>query len=181
MKTKMKLLSVSLLSAAVFLSPLASAEKDGKKGKPVKNFDPDKVEMIHLDPAQALDSSGIISFASSGAWSDLVTNPNVYSAGSWVFGPLLEAPSSTPGSSSVQNITFNWNIWNYRSDLITYLCESTLNTCANVSGWFGGGVTVSAYNIPANRSWRFIFGVPGSGSLSPTLYGQNGSVAITYQ
>lgn len=148
-------------------------------------FDPNKAEILELNQLgtpRALNSEGgINALAVSGAWTDVVYNPNVTQAGSWVLGPLMTAPAGTPSSSIVQNITWQWNIWNYRSDLITYLCESTLNQCVNVSGNFGAGANVSSANIPANRAWRYIFGVPGSGTINPALLGQNGSIAVNYQ
>ena len=111
-------------------------------------------------------------------------NPNITTAGSWVFAPLMSAPSGTPSTSTVQNITWQWNIWNYRSDLITYLCESTVSRvgpCYDISGNFGAGANISSANIPANQGWRYVFAVPGSGTINPTLIGQNGSIAVTYQ
>jgi hypothetical protein len=79
------------------------------------------------------------------------------------------------------NITWQWNIFNYDSNLTTYLCESTLSICFDVSGNFGAGGNVDRSNIPANRSWRYLFNYAGSGSISPALLGQNGSIAVTYQ
>lgn len=93
----------------------------------------------------------------------------------------MEAPAGTPTTSIVQNITWQWNIFNYDSNLTTYLCESTISTCFNVSGNFGAGGNVDSFNIPANRSWRYLFIYAGSGSISPALLGQNGSIAVTYQ
>jgi hypothetical protein len=45
---------------------------------------------------------------------------------------------------------------------------------------FGSGVNIVGYglSIPANRSWTYVFKYTGS---SPSLIGQNGSVAVTYQ
>ena len=138
-----------------------TAEQESVK----QEFDPSKAEIIdlnQLDTPRALNSEGDIN-ALAGAWADVVYNPNVTQAGSWVMGPLMSAPAGTSSSAIVQNITWQWNIWNYRSDLITYLCESTLNQCVNVSGSFGADV--SSGNIPANRAWRYLFAVLGSGTL----------------
>ncbi len=89
----MKLLTaISFLASAAIASPFASAEKPDHTDKKVKDFDPDNVIMIDITPAVPLESSGgIAAYASSGAWTDVVTNPNIYQAGSYVYGPLLEA------------------------------------------------------------------------------------------
>lgn len=143
---------------------------------------PNAIPAEHLSPPGALNSEGGIStFATSGAWSDVVYNPNITIAGEWIFGPLMNAPTGTPSTSIVQNITWQWNIFNYDSNLTTYICESTLNYCFDISGSFGAGGDVSSFNIPANQSWRYGFYYAGSGSISTPLLGQNGSIAVTYQ
>lgn len=183
MKMKKTLLALAMITSAFTMNAMAVQETDAELV-----FDPSTVEIISVDQLEApralKSEGGIAAFASAGAWTKVVYNPNVTTAGQWVIGPLMNAPSGTSSTAKVTNITWQWNIWNYRSDLITYLCESTVSTiggCVNISGNFGAGANVSSSNIPANRGWRYIFAVPGSGSINPALIGQNGSVAVTYQ
>ena len=179
MKMKKAYLALAIISSVLVTNSMAMAKnnEDLKDG-----FNPEEIKIIQLEPSTVLNSEGgIAAFASTGAWTDVIINPNITIAGSWILGPLMLAPSGTPSTSIVQNITFQWNIWNYRSDLITYLCESTLNQCIDVSGDFGAGASIQQANIPANRAWRYVFGIPGSGSVNPVLYGQNGSIAVTFQ
>jgi hypothetical protein len=179
MKMKKTLLALAMFTSAFTMNAMAVEQKDVEL-----QFDPSTVEIISLDQLEsprALSSvGGVTALAAAGAWSDVVYNPNITTAGVWVFGPEMEAPSSTPSTSVVQNITFQWNIWNYDSNLTTYICESTLTYCFDISGNFGAGVNTVAYglSIPANRSWVYVFKYTGS---SPSLNGQNGSVAVTYQ
>ena len=135
-----------------------------------------------LPPPTAFNSDGGMSaFAMAGAWTDVVYNPNITTAGQWYFGPLMNAPAGTPVTSIVQNITWQWNVFNYDSNLETLLCLGDLSGCINISGNFGAGANLSSDNIPANQSWRYAFFYNGSGTISPPLLGQNGSIAVTYQ
>jgi hypothetical protein len=178
---KRTLLVLTMVTSAFAINAMATEQNDAEL-----TFDPSTVEIIPVDQLQssrALKSEGgIAAFASAGAWTKVVYNPNITTAGQWVIGPLMNAPSGTSSTAKVTNITWQWNIWNYRSDLITNLCESTVSTigdCVNISGNFGAGANISSSNIPANRGWRYIFAVPGS--INPVLIGQNGSIAVTYQ
>ena len=183
MKMKKTLLALAVITSAFTMNAMAVEQKDVEL-----QFDPSTVEIISVDqlesPRALKSEGGIQAFASAGAWTKVVYNPSLYTAGQWYLGPLMSAPAGTSPSAIVQNITWQWNIWNYRSDLITYICESTVSTiggCIDISGNFGAGANISSSNIPANRGWRYLFAVPGSGSLTPTLIGQNGSIAVTYQ
>ena len=162
MKMKKTLLALAVITSAFTMNTMAVEQKDVQL-----KFDPSTVEIISVDqlesPRALKSEGGIAAFAAAGAWTKVVYNPSLYTAGQWYLGPLMSAPAGTPSTSIVQNITWQWNIWNYRSDLITYLCESTLNQCVNVSGSFGADV--SSGNIPANRAWRYLFAVLGSGTL----------------
>ncbi|MEN9465746.1 MAG: hypothetical protein RL217_1927 [Pseudomonadota bacterium] len=140
------------------------------------------ISAAQLSSPEALNSAGgMAAFAASGSWTNYVTNPNITTAGAWVYGPLINAPSGTPSGSKVQSISWQWNVFNYDSRLITLLCESTLTYCFDISGNFGSGGSVSSYNIPASRSWRYAFKYSGSGAISPPLLGQHGSLAVLYQ
>jgi len=183
MKMKKTLLALAVITSAFTMNAMAVEQKDVEL-----QFDPSTVEIISVDqlesPRALKSEGGIQAFASAGAWTKVVYNPSLYTAGQWYLVPLMSAPAGTSPSAIVQNITWQWNIWNYRSDLITYICESTVSTiggCIDISGNFGAGANISSSNIPANRGWRYLFAVPGSGSLTPTLIGQNGSIAVTYQ
>lgn len=180
MKMKKTLLALAMITSAFTMNAMAVQETDAELV-----FDPSTVEIISVDQLeapQALKSEGgIAAFASAGAWTKVVYNPNITTAGQWVLGPLMSAPSGTSTSATVQNITWQWNIWNYNSNLTTYLCESTLRQCINISGNFGAGANISSANLPANRGWRYAFKYAGSGSINPALIGQNGSIAVTYQ
>ena len=107
----------------------------------------------------------------------MVYNPSLYTAGQWYVGPLMSAPAGTSPSAIVQNITWQCNICNYNSNLQILICTSTFSPYFDISGNFGAGGTVSGYNIPANTSWVYAFKYAGSGTISPTLIGQNGSIA----
>ena len=186
MKMNKTLLALAVITGAFTMNAIAVEEQNAELV-----FDLNKAKIIdlnQLDTPRALNSEGgIDAFASAGAWTDVVYNPNITTAGQWVFGPLMDAPSGTSSTATVQNITWQWNIWNiwniwnYNTNLTTYLCESTLNVCFDISGNFGAGGNTSSYNIPANQSWRYAFYYAGSGSISPALLGQNGSIAVTYQ
>lgn len=180
MKMKKTLLVLAMVTSTFAMNTMAVEQSDVELV-----FDPSVIEIISVDQLaspKALNSEGgITAFAATGAWTKVIYNPNVSTAGNYIFGPLMSPPSGTPSSSVATNLTFQWNIWNYRSDLITYLCESTLSKCFNISGNFGAGINLGGHNIPANRAWRYVFAIPGSGNINPVLIGQNGSVAVTYQ
>ena len=182
MKIKKTLLALAAITSTFTMNAMAVEQKDLEL-----QFDPSTVEIISVDqlqPPRALKSEGgIQAFASAGAWGKVVYNPSLYTAGLWHIGPLMSAPAGTPSTATVQNITWQWNIQNYNSNLTTYLCERTLSQCVNISGNFGAGANLSAVipAIPANRGWRYAFYYAGSGTISPALIGQNGSIAVTYQ
>ena len=181
---KKTLLALAVITSAFTMNTMAVEQKDVQL-----KFDPSTVEIISVDqlesPRALKSGGGIAAFAAAaaGAWTKVVYNPSLYTAGQWYLGPLMSAPAGTPSTSIVQNITWQWNIWNYNSNLTTYLCESTLSQCVNISGNFGAGANLSTVipAIPANRGWRYAFKYAGSGSISPALIGQNGSIAVTYQ
>ena len=158
-----------------------TAEQESVK----QEFDPSTVEIISVDqlesPRALKSEGGIAAFASAGAWTKVVYNPSLYTAGQWYVGPLMSAPSGTPSTATVQNITWQWNIWNYNNNLQTLICTSTFSPCFDISGNFGAGGAVSGFNIPANTSWVYAFNYAGSGTINPALIGQNGSIAVTYQ
>tara|TARA_R110000782_G_scaffold382_10_gene1215 strand:- start:837 stop:1394 length:558 start_codon:yes stop_codon:yes gene_type:complete len=182
MKMNKTLLALAVITSTFTMNAMAVEQKNVEL-----QFDPSTVEIISVDQLEsprALKSEGVIqAFASAGAWTKVVYNPSLYTAGQWYLGPVMSAPAGTSPSAIVQNITWQWNIWNYNSNLTTYLCESTLSQCVNISGNFGAGANLSTVipAIPANRSWRYAFYYAGSGTISPALIGQNGSIAVTYQ
>ena len=104
MKMKKTLLALTIITS-VFTINVMAAEQESVK----QEFDPSKAEIIdlnQLDTPRALNSEGgIDALASAGAWTDVVYNPNVTQAGSWVMGPLMSAPAGTSSSAIVQNLT----------------------------------------------------------------------------
>lgn len=168
MKKNIILLALTLASTSAFASE--------------ETFNINDVTLLELSKPLPLKSEGgIEAFVASGAWTDVVTNPTIRSAGQVYRGPIMSPSANTPSTSKVTNITWQWNIFNYNSSLITYLCETAQGRCIDVSGNFGAGANLEGANVSASTSWQFLFYMPGSGTLSPTMYGQNGSVAITYQ
>lgn len=175
----------TLLVLAMVTSAFAMNAMATEKNNVELKFDPSTVEIISVDQLEAARAlkagGGIAAFASAGAWTKVVYNPSLYTAGQWHIGPLMSAPAGTPSTAKVQNITWQWNIWNYNSNLTTLLCTSTYSHCFDISGNFGAGGNVGTFNIPANASWVYAFNYAGSGTINPALIGQNGSIAVTYQ
>lgn len=99
-------LSAFLLSSLA-ISSSVHAENDTLSGKEVKNFNPETVSIMNIEVSKPLvASNSVAAFAASGAWTDIGLNPTLYNAGQWYYGPLLEAPSGTPSTSTVTNITY---------------------------------------------------------------------------
>ena len=117
--------------------------------------------------------------ASGGAWSDSEVGPTIYQKGLWYFSPAFNAPSTPPGTATISYLSWRWSVVNYRSDLITYICNSALTGCINVSTLGVGGT--SAFNgWPASTQFIMAFAIPGSGTIFPYLYGQSNTINVSW-
>ncbi|WP_333653581.1 flagellar protein FlhE [Dissulfurispira sp.] len=120
----------------------------------------------------------LIAFASSGAWSDAKVGPDAYSKGYWYCADFNPTGQYVPPNATITLVSWQWSVLNYRSDLLVYICDSY--GCQNISS-LGIGTTTYFNNRSANQTFGLCFGVPGSGSVVPPIYGQYDRVNVSWQ
>ncbi len=117
--------------------------------------------------------------ASAGAWSDSEVGPTIFQKGLWYFSPVFNAPITPPGAAKISYLTWQWSVVNYRSDLITYICNSALTGCINVR-FLGSGATTAFNGWSASTQFVMAFAVPGSGTISPFIFGQSNTINVSW-
>lgn len=119
------------------------------------------------------------SLLTGGAWTNSAVGPTMYQKGIFYYLNLLPV-GSVPATATITSVVYSWGLSYKPAGLITYLCHNTTSACLNVTSVQSSSTT--AFNgLAANKKMIFAFGVSGSGSLTPTVYGQTDQVIVNYQ
>lgn len=131
------------------------------------------------DPASAMTP---IFMTSSASWSNSAAGPTLYSKNIWYY-LKLNPVGTVPSNATIQSVYYSWGLSIKPAGLIVYLCHNSAETgpCANVTNIQNGSIDVSSITLLANQPWIYAFGVDGSGTLSPPVYGQTDQVIVNYQ
>lgn len=130
-------------------------------------------------PTDPVDSLDIVPLASGGAWSNSAGGPTLYNKGVYYY-LTLNPVGSIPATATITSVVWSWGLTSYPTGLVVYLCHDTTSACINVTS-SGSGSTTSFNGLLANKKMIYAFGVAGSGTVSPTAYGQVDQVIVNYQ
>lgn len=124
-------------------------------------------------------SSAVATLASSGAWSNNGGGPTIYSKNLW-YGLILYPVGTIPSNTTITSVSWSYGVSYRPSGFITLLCQNgSVQTCGDITSW-GSGSTGYFNGLAANQPMAFYFGVSGTGTLYPPVYGQNDSVIINW-
>ncbi|PIJ50962.1 flagellar protein FlhE [Erwinia sp. OLTSP20] len=126
------------------------------------------LSVVMLLPAPGLAASG-------GAWQSSAIGPALDNRGVAAASRPLAPPHRMKGT-----MTIIW--WRYQltapapADLVVRLCSTT--RCVTLEGQ--RGETRGLTNVPAGETLHFVYLVPGSGRLWPTLRVRSNEVMVNY-
>ncbi len=140
-----------------------------------------KFELLEDDSYNQFGQSAEeVSRASGGAWSDTEFGPTIYQKGYWRYTPQLNAPATPPSGATITYLTWQWSVVNYRSDLLVQICNDPVTHCLDVSS-LGIGGTNAWDGWPANTNFKIRFGIAGTGTITPYIYGQNDTINVSWE
>ena len=176
---KMKMCTYVCVVLVVSMMLGASMSSAESKTKSVKMEDV-TFNVIENDDGDAFGlSAETMSMATAGSWSDSEVGPTIYQKGYWRFSPNFTPPAMPPSNATITYLSWQWSVVNYPYGLIVYVCDSNLNGCWDVSNMGIGGTT--AFNgWPASTNFIMAFGVPGSGTIIPYVYGQSDTMNVSW-
>lgn len=133
----------------------------------------DTIEQFGLE-AKTMSTKG------AGGWSDSEVGPTIYQRGYWRYSPEFDTPATPPINATISYLTWQWSVVNYTQGLLVYICDSNFNGCVDVST-YGTGATTAFNGWPASTNFIMAFGVPGTGTIIPYIYGKSDTVNVSWQ
>lgn len=119
-------------------------------------------------------------WAGGGAYSSTAVGPTIYSKGYWYTASFPPVGPIPPGSK-IETVYYNWSTSYIPSGLLTYLCyDSSLTLCTQLYSQSGSTNFFKTYNKLAGNTFVLAQGVPGSGVLSPVMYGNMDQVIVNF-
>jgi len=111
---------------------------------------------------------------------DTPATPTIYQRGYWRYSPEFDTPATPPINATISYLTWQWSVVNYTQGLLVYICDSNFNGCVDVST-YGTGATTAFNGWPASTNFIMAFGVPGTGTIIPYIYGKSDTVNVSWQ
>lgn len=119
-------------------------------------------------------------WAGAGAYSSTAVGPTIYSKGYWYTASFPPVGTIPPGSK-ISTVYYTWSTSYIPTGLLTYLCyDSTLSLCTQLYSQSGSTTFFQTYNKLAGNTFVLAQGVPGSGALSPVMYGNMDQVIVNF-
>lgn len=124
-------------------------------------------------------SSGVVTAASSGAWANNGGGPTIYSKNLW-YGLILYPVGTIPSNATITSVSWSYGVSYRPSGFVVQLCHNgSVQYCGEITAW-GSGSTNYFNTRAANQPMAFYFGVAGTGTLYPPVYGQNDSIIVNW-
>jgi flagellar protein FlhE len=116
----------------------------------------------------------------SGSWNNNANGPTLYTMGVWETLQLNKTGTVTT-NDKITFVNYTWDLSNWPSNLIVYLCYESNNNCADVSRMKSGSLDLRGQGYAADKPWIFFYQIPGTGAVNPVSYGRNNQVIVNYE